>query len=113
VTLSVEDPDRLAIEQVFGNLGIQRRIQVEAQHSESACAFVANGAGVTIIDPLTPMEFGSDRIVARPFAPPVYLNIWLLWPSHKVRPNLGVSFAATVRDWLLSSFPTCPTDIQA
>ncbi|WP_025029285.1 LysR substrate-binding domain-containing protein [Nitratireductor aquibiodomus] len=105
ISLSIEDPDRLAIEKVFNDLGIQRKIQIEAQHSDSACAFVANGMGVTIIDPFTPADYSSERIVAKPFLPAAYVNVWLLWPAHKIKPQTGLLFANTVRSWLTTSFP--------
>ncbi|MDF1587061.1 LysR substrate-binding domain-containing protein [Marinimicrococcus flavescens] len=104
VSLNVEDPDHLAIEKVFCDLGIQRRLRIETLHSETACSFVANGAGVTIIDPLTPAEHG-DAVIALPFVPPVYLNVWLLWPSHRIRSKLALSIADLVRDWLAATYP--------
>ncbi len=105
ISLSVEDPERMSIEKVFNDLGIQRNIQIEAQHSDSACAFVANGMGVTIIDPFTPADYSADRVVAKPFLPSAYLNVWLLWPAHRIKPQTGLLFANTVKNWLTSSFP--------
>ncbi|WP_414834061.1 LysR substrate-binding domain-containing protein [Afifella sp. YEN Y35] len=104
ISLDAFDPERLAIEKMFSDLGVGRHDQIETRHSDSACAFVANGLGTTIVDPFTPLAFG-DAVVARPLTPPVYLNVWTLWPRHRIRSKLAIEFVQTLRRSLQTHAP--------
>ncbi|WP_321345398.1 LysR substrate-binding domain-containing protein [Breoghania sp.] len=112
ISLHAFDPERIAIEHAFSNLGIGRNDRIETRHSESACAFVANGLGVTIVDPFTPAAFG-DAVVTRRLDPPVYLNLWLLWPRHRVRSKVAAEFAETLRASLQARFPGTASDTRS
>lgn len=49
VALGVEDRSRFKVDCAFEGTSIRREILIEAQQSEAACAFVAAGAGVSIV----------------------------------------------------------------
>ncbi len=97
VALDAQDPERMAIEKLFSDLGIGRRERIETRHSDSATAFVANGFGVTIIDPFTPEAF-RGLVEVRPLVPAVHMNLWLLWPRHRTPSNLAKEFIPALSD---------------
>ncbi len=101
--------ERIAIEHAFSDLDIGRNDRIETRHSESACAFVANGLGVTIVDPFTPAGFG-DAVVTRRLDPPVYLNLWTLWPRYRVRSKVTLEFIDVLRDSLQKDLPPSGPD---
>jgi DNA-binding transcriptional LysR family regulator len=56
---------------------------VETPLSEIACALVAAGAGVSIVDPFTAHEYSTRGVVALRFEPALKFQIAALYPSHR------------------------------
>lgn len=92
ISLGREDRSRFGVDKVFDDLGIPRQIQIETEQSEAACAFVANGAGVSIVDPFSVYEFDDREISVRPFEPSVEFNLWALFPAGRGRKRLADDF---------------------
>src|SRR3546814_14437896 len=51
IALTTEDETQFLVEAFFRGREQRRKIVAEAQMSEAACQFVAEGAGVSIVDP--------------------------------------------------------------
>lgn len=51
----------------------------------SICEFVAQGAGVSILDALAARSAGESRVIMRPFEPPIEWEPKLLFPSGSLR----------------------------
>jgi len=64
----------------FAEANVQPLIAVESQPSYAACGLSAVGAGVTIVDPLTPAVFGPDRLRTVPFEPDIPFDFHLIKP---------------------------------
>ena len=60
--------------------GVRRNLLIETPMSYSACAFVAKGTGVAIVDPFSAHDFRAAPIVIKPFRPVVYTDIVLDMP---------------------------------
>jgi DNA-binding transcriptional LysR family regulator len=83
VSLSPGASSRAEIDQVFATGGIVRRLRIETPLSEIACAIVASGAAVAIVDPFTAAEYEGTGLVARPFEPPVTFAISAVYATHR------------------------------
>jgi DNA-binding transcriptional LysR family regulator len=75
VSIGPTTPSRFRIDDVFSSHGVARRIRVETPLSEIACALVASGVGIAIVDPFTASEYSTHGVVAIPFAPKVEFQV--------------------------------------
>ncbi len=92
ISLGAEDRSRFCIDQAFEGQGVRRRIAIEAQQSEAACAFASEGAGIAIVEPFSASEFTPDRLAVRPFRPRVRFDVWLMTPAQRPRSLILESF---------------------
>src|SRR5437763_1368773 len=67
IALGPTTPSRFRIDDLFSRHGVERSIRVETPLSEIACALVASGVGLSIVDPFTAREYGTRGVVARAF----------------------------------------------
>ena len=73
----------------------------------SACAFVAKGAGVAIVDPFSALESKEGQIVVKSFAPAIHLDFVIAHPLHAQRSQLVLDFTTMLRQ-SLRSYPGLP-----
>jgi DNA-binding transcriptional LysR family regulator len=92
ISLGAEDRSRFRIDQAFEGQEVRRRITIEAQQSEAACAFASEGAGIAIVEPFSASEFTPDRLAVRPFRPRVRFDVWLMTPVQRPRSLILESF---------------------
>jgi len=72
-------------------------VVAETRFFASNCAFVAYGAGVSVVDPITAAEYAGRGVVARPFRPRIAYDIGLLYPSERPRSLLLETFVGELR----------------
>lgn len=83
ISLVSGTPFRSVIDRAFDDAGVQRRILLEARTQHALCAFVASGAGVTIVDPCVAEDIRNPRIVFRPFEPEVGWGLAIVLPRER------------------------------
>ncbi|PIT01984.1 hypothetical protein TSA1_15335 [Bradyrhizobium nitroreducens] len=98
ISLGSNSPQRLKIDQVFAETGIERQLLLETSLAASAIALVASGLGVTIVDPFTAGYLRDDNIVARPFKPIIRFEITAVRPSHHQQSRLCRDFIEIMMD---------------
>ncbi|MBP2233072.1 DNA-binding transcriptional LysR family regulator [Azospirillum agricola] len=69
---------RYRIDTTFADHEVSRVMRVEAQLTMSACAMVAAGYGVSIVDPFTAYDYIPHGLVVRPFEPKITFDIAIL-----------------------------------
>lgn len=99
VSLGHEDEARDLVDSLFESHLVRRAIDIETNISAAACALVAAGAGVTVVDAITAGAF-ADRLAVRPLYPTVRFKIEMLTslsqpPSDVVGRFLRFSLART------------------
>ncbi len=88
---------RELIDLAFEERGVVRQLRVETHISESACAIVANGSGVALVDPFTAGEFARHgEIFVRPFTTEIPYEFCLLTPREQPLSLLAQSFIAAL-----------------
>lgn len=92
ISLGSSDLSRFAIDNVFHGRGITRILRIQATQSEAACAFVAEGQGVAVVDPVTVFDYQDPRIVFLPFEPVVEFSLWLIRPRFSSISSLAENF---------------------
>jgi len=83
ISLERDDCSLMTIDRAFQMRGVQKRNQIEVPMSETACSFVANGIGVSILPPFVGMDYPSDQLTRRPLLPKTSMDIWLLTSSRR------------------------------
>lgn len=73
--------------------GVPRRMMIETPLSAIACAMVAEGMGVTIVDPFSAEEFRGRGVAIRRFLPNVEVGVALIAPGQRPQSALGRDFA--------------------
>ncbi|UUP19673.1 HTH-type transcriptional activator CmpR (plasmid) [Nitratireductor thuwali] len=93
ISLGPDSAFRHHVDRVFEEADIARRIVIETGLSATACAFVKDGMGVSIVDPVTAMDrHQSLDIVVRPFRPRIPFTTYAALPKHGSRPVLVNDF---------------------
>jgi DNA-binding transcriptional LysR family regulator len=88
VSLARDDCSIMTIDRAFQLRGVQKRANVEVPMSETACDFVAGGAGVSIVPSFVGLGYSEEHLVKRPLMPLTTMCIWLLTPASRA-PSLA------------------------
>lgn len=83
ISLFRDDCSLMTIDRAFQLRGVQKRNRIEVPLSETACSFVANGVGVSIVPPFVGLDYSEDRLVRRALLPETFMDVWLLTPSGR------------------------------
>ncbi len=104
VSLGEEFGTRRMVDNVFEDAGIYSRMtSVDTQLSEAACAFVRQGFGVSLVEPICASESLGRGLVARPFEPAIEYEYSVLYPRHRPRSRLTDEFVTTLKEALLTN----------
>ncbi len=92
VSFGREGRMRHTIDQVFEAAGVARDTRIESFNSDGVCSLVANGAGVSIVDPFSAANYTAQGVVIRPFRPAIPYEFRLVYPRHKERSLIARAF---------------------
>lgn len=82
----------------FESRHIKPRIRFETRYAATACACVARGLGVAVVDPFVPLSVAGDRIAVRTFRPRIPYGFSLIFPARRPRSGLAGEFGNLVRE---------------
>lgn len=97
VSLPTDDPVRQQLDAAFEAAGMVRRTRAEAPTAAAVCGLVAQGIGVSIVNPLTALAF-AGRVVVRALAISIPFQIGLAFPEHRPSNPLAADFARALAD---------------
>jgi DNA-binding transcriptional LysR family regulator len=83
ISLGPEVNVRGRIDEVFAAAKVNRRLLIDSQLSAAVCRMVAEGGGLSLIQPITAAEFMDQGIVVRPCRPRLTYQYSLLYPLHR------------------------------
>lgn len=93
ISIGRDNPFRYLIDRAFVDAGITRNVIVEATHVATAAALVAEGAGITVLDPYTAVScVRVDDVILRPFEPEIKFEVRLLFPANQPIPLIVSEF---------------------
>ncbi|MGX6568909.1 LysR substrate-binding domain-containing protein [Cupriavidus necator] len=93
---------RLQIDALFASYGIECKVQVETQVSWSICAFVEEGLGVALIDPITALEYKGTGVCFRMFEPLLTTDFSVLFSAQRSPSILLKAFVTHTRAFALA-----------
>ncbi len=94
ISLSRSDSYRQLLDALFGEHQVKRRMVVETHSAASVCAMVRAGVGVSVVNPLTALDYASSGVVVRPFSIAVPFTVSLIRPLHRPASALVDAFSA-------------------
>ncbi|MCW2476188.1 LysR family transcriptional regulator [Candidatus Symbiopectobacterium sp. NZEC151] len=83
ISLSSSDSYRQLLDKLFDNAGIARDMVLETHSAASVCAMVRAGVGISIVNPLTALDYAASGVVVRPFSVAVPFTVSLIRPLHR------------------------------
>ncbi|MFB4340364.1 LysR family transcriptional regulator [Pantoea sp. CS_6] len=94
VSLSRTDSYRQLLDALFHEQSVTRRMVMETHSAASVCAMVQAGVGISVVNPLTALDYADSGIVMRPFSVAVPFTVSLVRPRHRPASALVDAFAA-------------------
>ena len=92
IYFSAEDSYRRKIDSVFQAHGVTRRLRVEATAATAVCALVAQGLGVSIVNPISALHCPQGTIEMRRFSVSIPYTVGLYRAARGGRSRLLDSF---------------------
>jgi DNA-binding transcriptional LysR family regulator len=83
VSLAATDPYRQQLDELFAQQDVTPQRQIETPSAASVCAMVAQGLGVSIVNPLTAMDYVGRGLVIRRVGPSIPFRISLVRPLQR------------------------------
>ena len=94
ISLSRTDSYRQLLDTLFNEHQVKRRMVVETHSAASICAMVKAGVGISVVNPLTALDYVNSGIVIRRFSINVPFTVSLIRPMHRPRSALVEAFMA-------------------
>ncbi|MFU0876363.1 LysR family transcriptional regulator [Kluyvera cryocrescens] len=94
ISLSRTDSYRQLLDTLFSEHQIKRRMVVETHSAASICAMVKAGVGISIVNPLTALDYVNSEVVVRRFSIDVPFTVSLVRPLHRPTSALIETFTA-------------------
>ena len=105
ITFSTGSSLRTQIDGFFRQAGVQPRVVAETDLGASACALVAAGVGVSLMNPMAAIEEALDaRLVVRPVSPDLIVTLAVIFPPYRQRSRLTDRFEGYARDAIMREF---------
>jgi DNA-binding transcriptional LysR family regulator len=83
VSLAASDPYRQQLDALFAQQGVVPVRQIETPSAASVCAMVAQGLGLSIVNPLTAMDHVGRGLVVRRLSPSIPFRASLVRPLQR------------------------------
>lgn len=90
------------IRKAFSDDGVELNIALECEFFATACSFVRQQGGITIIDPLAAIQFPQEELVLVPFKPRIEYQLALIRPTERASSRLAEQFYSLLRKRLYS-----------
>ena len=100
ISLSRTDSYRQLLDTLFNEQQVKRRMVVETHSAASICAMVRAGVGISVVNPLTALDYANSGVVIRRFSIDVPFTVSLVRPIHRPRSALVEAFTAHLQQSL-------------
>jgi DNA-binding transcriptional LysR family regulator len=92
VSYSREAPQARFVDEWCAKRKLDRKVAVEVRSGYMACAMVAAGAGIAIVDELSARAYGSERLVTRPVSGSPVLTIYTVVNRNRPASEIARKF---------------------
>ncbi|OMH39243.1 LysR substrate-binding domain-containing protein [Motiliproteus sp. MSK22-1] len=100
VSLGTEQSVRYKVDEVFEKAQVSRQLTFDTQVSHVACSFVLAGTGVSLVDPMTALQFAPQGLIVKRFEPDINFTYNIIYPATRSKSQLAVEFTELLRSEL-------------
>ncbi|WP_437889850.1 LysR family transcriptional regulator [Phytobacter sp. V91] len=93
ISLSRTDSYRQLLDALFSEHQVKRRMVLETHSAASVCAMVRAGVGISVVNPLTALDYAASGVVVRRFSIEVPFTVSLIRPLHRPASALVQEFS--------------------
>ncbi|QAV23920.1 LysR family transcriptional regulator [Proteus hauseri] len=104
ISLSGNDPYRQLIDALFIKEGVSRQLIMETQSAASICAMVSEGIGISIVNPITALDYQNKSLCLRPLSFKIPFTVSLIYPSHRPSSQLIDHFIQEMKN-IIKDYP--------
>ncbi|CAN7308809.1 LysR substrate-binding domain-containing protein [Bosea sp. LjRoot9] len=97
ISFARNDFGRSAVDEVFEQAAVSRRITLETSYSSITCSLVAQGLGLAIVNPIAAQDFRHMGVVMRPFRPALEHAAMLIYSKARPEDRLVASFVEVLK----------------
>ena len=97
ISLSRTDSYRQLLDDLFSGHNVKRRMVMETHSAASVCAMVRAGVGISVVNPLTALDYAGSGVVIRRFSINVPFTVSLVRPRHRPSSALVEAFSDHLR----------------
>ncbi len=83
ISLSRTDSYRQLLDALFLEHQVKRRMVVETHSAASICAMVRAGVGISVVNPLTALDYAESGVAVRRFSIDVPFTVSMIRPLHR------------------------------
>lgn len=94
ISLSRTDSYRQLLDALFTEHQVKRRMVLETHSAASVCAMVRAGVGISVVNPLTALDYAASGVAVRRFSLDVPFTVSLIRPLHRPASALVDAFSA-------------------
>ncbi|MEO3712275.1 LysR family transcriptional regulator [Roseateles flavus] len=98
ISLASQDPYRQQLDALFEAAGIARRLQLETHSAAAICECVRQGLGLSILNPLTALQFSGQGLQLRRLRVSVPYRIYIIRPLLRSRHALRASLCQAIQE---------------
>lgn len=109
ISLSRTDSYRQLLDALFVEHQVKRRMVVETHSAASICAMVRAGVGISVVNPLTALDYAGNGVAVCRFSVEVPFTVSLVRPLHRPGSALVDAFARHLQE----SMPRILTPLEA
>ena len=109
ISLSRTDSYRQLLDTLFNEHQVKRRMVVETHSAASICALVRAGVGLSVVNPLTALDYVDSGVAVRRFSIDVPFTVSLIRPLHRPASALVEAFT----HHLQTSLPRITAPLEA
>ncbi|HHE6469453.1 TPA: LysR family transcriptional regulator [Providencia rettgeri] len=101
ISLSLTDSYRQLIDSTFAEHHVERKMVMETHSASSICAMALKGIGISIVNPLTALDFhqqSAGKLALRPLSFSIPFTVSLIKPIHRPSSQLTNIFTQHLED---------------
>ena len=98
ISLSRTDSYRQLLDALFHEHDVKRRMVMETHSAASICAMVRAGVGISVVNPLTALDYAQSGVVVRHFSVEVPFTVSLIRPRHRPASALVDAFCDHIQN---------------
>ncbi|ENR5392755.1 TPA: LysR family transcriptional regulator [Providencia rettgeri] len=101
ISLSLTDSYRQLIDSTFAEHHVERKMVMETHSASSICAMALKGIGISIVNPLTALDFhqqSAGKLALRPLSFSIPFTVSLIKPIHRPSSQLTNIFTQHLKD---------------